>query len=942
MKRGLEIREKALVPEHQDIASSTGGLARLYVTMGRYAEAEQLLTRSMKIREKVLGASHPRYAGTLSTLAELYEAMGRFRDGETLYLKALDITEKTRGRNHPATARVMTSLASLYLSTGRYEDGEKLAREAITINEQKLGPEHVETARSMQVLARIYTAKGSYAEAEPLCKRVLGIREKVLSRDHPAVAESRNDLAAIYLASGRVAEAEEEYRKALAIQEKALGPDHLAVAETQNLLGTCLRAKGDLKAAEACYKRALEVREKAFGRDHPDVAESLDTLGGLLAATGRYQEAEDRFKTALAIREKIYGPERPAAAESDHNLGVLYRATGRYDASAHYLQKAYAIRVKTLGERHPLVASTARGLALLYAARGQDGESHRFFEKAVSIEGAKRENVFLLLSEREKLNYMKETESFFHQFVSHTARCPNLGDDAVRSTFDAWLQWKGAVMEAQGAHLRAAAASGSPKMRELFEELTETRREIAKLQASQWMTSDFEEAGKRLRALEQRKDGLEAELSSLSGEFAIVKKAGKADTARIAALLPRDSIYLDFAKVTMSDFRKGTVEGSRYLVFIVRSGAKPVVQLKDLGPAETVDLHVRAFLKTMNSARMGYVPDRKKLDKEGMALDGLLLKPLDAHLAGVGNLYLSPDGDLNLLPFEVLLGPDGVYGVERFRISYIAAGRDIVRLEAREGPSEKGRTALILADPDYDLGLTREERAAEEGKEGPSSPGTAGLGAFSRLPDTKKEADTIGEILAGRMRMPVTGYQDDKAVESVLLAARSPGVVHLATHGYFIGKDELPGKGAGSDGKVTTLRESPMFRSGLALAGINRSLREGKDEGMMSADKVMGLRLLGTDLVALSACETGVGDVESGEGVFGLKRAFVLSGARSVILSLWSVPSSETMTLMTGFYRLWAEGKAKAEALREAKLALMKKKANPFYWGAFILVGDPG
>jgi len=124
-----------------------------------------------------------------------------------------------------------------------------------------------------------------------------------------------------------------------------------------------------------------------------------------------------------------------------------------------------------------------------------------------------------------------------------------------------------------------------------------------------------------------------------------------------------------------------------------------------------------------------------------------------------------------------------------------------------------------------------------------------------------------------------------------------------------------------------------MLRSGLALTGVNLSmLREGKDEGIMSAAKVMGLRLTGTDLVVLSACETGLGDVQSGEGVFGLKRAFILSGAKAVILSLWSVPSKETMELMTMFYSLMADGKSKAEALRQAKLALMKTKANPFFW----------
>jgi CHAT domain-containing protein len=286
---------------------------------------------------------------------------------------------------------------------------------------------------------------------------------------------------------------------------------------------------------------------------------------------------------------------------------------------------------------------------------------------------------------------------------------------------------------------------------------------------------------------------------------------------------------------------------------------------------------------------------------------------------------MSPDGNLNLIPFETLVNAQGSYPIEKYKISYITAGRDIVRLEGREPHQEQGMVALILADPDYDLGLSAQEKQA-------SPPKPNELTSFSRLPDTKKEADTIQQILTDRMRVSVKNYQDEKAIEGVLNAAESPRIMHLATHGYFIQKDEA---------KQMLLKDNPMLRSGIALAGINLSLKEGKDEGIMSAEKVMGLRLMGTDLVVLSACETGVGDVQSGEGVFGLKRAFILSGAKAVILSLWSVPSEETMELMIRFYGLMADGKSKAEALRQAKLEMMKKKPNPFYWGAFILVGNP-
>jgi len=836
----------------------------------------------------------------------------------------------------------MTSLANLYLTMGKYEDAEGLVQKAVEVNRRKLGQDHSETAKSMQVMAELHMAKGQYSEAEPLAKRALGIREKTFTKDHPSVAESRLSLATLYKNSGRSADAESEYRKAIEIQEKIFGREHLDIAESVTLLGTLYKERGAFKEAEPFFRRALEIQEKAFGRDHPDIAESLDRLGDLLAATGRLGEAEQRYKTALEIREKVYGKDQPFIAESFHNLGVLNRMTGKYDASGHFLQKAYESRVRSLGTNHPKVALSAKELAVLYGIEGKHRESHRFFEQNNRIEAMKRDNVFLILSEREKLRYMKETEQSIHQFLSHSSSYLSADEKVLQETLNGWLQWKGAVMEAQGRHLAAVAASGDQRIKKLFEDLTRTRREIAKLQAAQWSGSTFKDIKETLADKEKLRDNIEATLSGMSKGFALQKKTGKANTETILRILPKNAVYLDFAKTGMFDFQKQAWKEQRYLVFILMPGGEPSIALLDLGPSENVDRHIEAYLKAMGSAKSGYVPGRTSLDKEAGELYGLLMKPLEKYVSHRDRLFISPDGNLNLIPFEVLRDPRGSYSIERYQISYISAGRDVSRFEESGAHGDQGVTALVLADPDYDFGLGSPERkngGGDREKTATSLPADKkNVMFFSRLPDTKSEADTIQKILTQKMGVTVRNYQNEKATESLLHSAESPTIVHLATHGYFIGKDET-GTSSGVD---QMLRDSPMFRSGLALAGINLSLREGRDEGIMSAEKVMGLKLTGTDLVVLSACETGVGDVEGGEGVFGLKRAFILSGARAVILSLWSVPSAETMELMTKFYSFMADGKSKAEALRQAKLDVMKNRPNPFFWGAFILVGNPG
>jgi CHAT domain-containing protein len=516
-------------------------------------------------------------------------------------------------------------------------------------------------------------------------------------------------------------------------------------------------------------------------------------------------------------------------------------------------------------------------------------------------------------------------------------------EKALEGTLNAWLQWKGAVMEAQGKHIESIVASGNTEIKAQYEELTRVRREIAKLQTTWRPDISFAETGKTLAEYEAHKETLEAKLSSLSRAFATDKQSGKADTETISRLLPDKTVYLDFARISFFNFEKKTWEKPRYFVFVLRKDEKPALALIDLGPAEAIDRHINDYLKAMASSRSGYVPRKKVLDSESVELHKLLLRPLAQFLVDRDHLFISPDGNLNLIPFEILLDEKDVYPIESAQISYISAGRDIVRFENDETPYKTGM-ALILADPDYDLGLTKEEIKQSQSPEiepAASDSKAYELTYFTRLPHTVQEANTIQQIIADRMHFSVQNFQDTQAVEAVLNAAESPSIMHLATHGYFIARNESMGSTKVMEPSLMSLRNNPMLRSGIVLTGVNLSLREGRDEGIMSAAKVMGLRLTGTDLVVLSACETGLGDVQSGEGVFGLKRAFILSGAKAVVLSLWSVPSKETMELMTTFYSLIADGKSKAEALRQAKLTMLKNKENPFFWGAFVLVGNP-
>ena len=282
LERALDIREKALGPEHPDVGQTLSGLALLYRTQGQYEQAEPLFQQALSIAEKALGPKHPNLAASFNNLAGLYRAQGQYAQAEPLYQRALSIHEKALGPEHPDVATNLNNLAVLYDAQGQYAQAEPLYQRALSIREKALGPEHPDLAASLNNLAGLYRTQGQYAQAKPLYQRALSIFEKILGSTHPDVATSLNNLALLHVAQGQYARAEPLYQRALTIKEKALGPAHPAVATSLNNLAVLYYAQRRYEQAEPLIKRALTIMEKALGVKHPDVITMRRNYAALL------------------------------------------------------------------------------------------------------------------------------------------------------------------------------------------------------------------------------------------------------------------------------------------------------------------------------------------------------------------------------------------------------------------------------------------------------------------------------------------------------------------------------------------------------------------------------------------------------------------------------------------------------------------------------------
>lgn len=586
------------------------------------------------------------------------------------------------------------------------------------------------------------------------------------------------------------------------------------------------------------------------------------------------------------------------------------------------------------GPLHPMMAATGDHLATRMAARGRHREAHQLFVEAAASHAEYREQVLSVLAESRKLDFVQNQEALLHRFLRHTAGFMARDPVAVRESFDAWLAWKGAVLDAQRRQFDAVAWSADPVIQGVWEELRKVRRELAGI----WLAGAGERGHEAFEAhfdrLLRRRESLEIRLSELSREFTLPSKAHRVDADSIAQLIPADSIYVDYARIDDFDFAAGRSVGARYLMYVLTPGAADPLRLIDLGRAEPIDAAVDEYL-----ARIRDQAPPGTLILPAQSLYEQLLAPAAEILTSCRHLLISPDASLHRLPFDSLRTQNGDYLVETLLITYLASGRDLLGWLR---PLTRSREAVVFADPDYDLDRTMgrvevgETTCTARNVRGVAdhSPGEPDPGLFKRLPGAREEGFVVSRILDQELGANVATYTADTALEEVLLNIRAPRVLHLATHGFFLA--DTPATAASEPEGLG----NPLLRSGIALAGANTSIAEGGHEGLVSAAKIVGLDVRGTELVVLSACSTARGDVRRGEGVFGLQRAFMAAGARTLLITRWQVEDEVIKEVMTEFYAGWAAGLSKAAALRQAQLKLLGRYPHPYHWAATFLVGD--
>lgn len=855
--------------------------------------------------------------------------------------QALEIYQRVYGPEHHSVAQALAAEAIAVLAAGAYEQASPLFERALAISRKDPGPEHRDTVSLMERYAVNLTRAGHYARAKVLQEEALAIAERQFGYEDTLTAQILNDLAQILVQMGDYPNAIQYHRRALAVMERRSGKDSLDVANTLVGMGNEARDAADYLNAKAYFERAAAVYEALLGARDTRVGGALDNLGQTLVLMKHFTEARAVLDRAFAIQTESLGARHPWTANVIQSQARLEAGVGNYQKAGELLRQNLEIWSQALGPEHPFtVASlTAYGDVL-----GHLGQYHEALATVLRAAEIRRDNIartVRTVEERQALSYAALQRASMDTALTIASR-PEASPGEREQTWDALIRSRTLVLDEMSARHRSLRESADPEMAALEQRLTADRNQITKLVLQGPGSLPLAEYTKRLEASRSAWEQAGTALAVKSASFRQQWTEQRAGFSEIQAALPAGSALVAYRRYRRTNYQAtGNSATDSYLAFVLPGpGRAPLVV--PLGAASRIEAMVTKWRGEIDRERGALGRSERENEAQcreaGAALRQAVWDPVQRRLGKAARLYVVPDGALQLVNFAALPASDGGYLVESGPlIQLLAAERDLTMPAFRPTASE----LLVVADPQFQaqpnalstaIAHTANYRGANS-----TCPDFASL-TFGRLPGSLAEAQAILGIWTSQGHG--TLLTGSRATEGALKSmAAGKRVVHIATHGFFL-DPQCP--------TSAVARENPLLRSGLALAGANQrqSAKAGEDDGILTAEEAATLDLADTEWVVLSGCDTGVGDVQSAEGVLGLRRAFQEAGARTLIASLWPVDDNEARGWMSTLYRArFHAGKSTAESVREAYLEQLRarrkagKSTHPFYWAGFVAVG---
>jgi CHAT domain-containing protein/tetratricopeptide (TPR) repeat protein len=974
----LQLKERLLAANDTRIARTLEDIGLVLQRKGEYEKSGVLVRRAASIQEAAR-VDHPAYARTQNLIAQQLWFEGRLIESREASERAVAVAERTLRPDHPTVALSLRYLAATLSTLGDLEHAKPLAERALAIAEKNYGANHHVTAEYLVTLGSAGLQEGDYTTARTYYRRALRIFETRYGLWHEFDATTLSMLARTDARLGDYASARREQSRAVAIHERVGGPNHPYVATALTELANVYRQDGRSAQALPLLERALAIREMNHGPDHRDVARTLTNMASTLAQVGQTTRARAAATRAIAIWERLEAPNAPDYATALGLYADLQARAGNYIAARDYYARAMAIRARAFGTSNPLFADAQAGFALALA---NTGDPWGAFTNAANAEATGRTHLRTMLRslpERQSLEYAAVRPRALDLVLSLTDQ-----SQATDLALDGVVRGRALVLDEMAARQRSerTAIEGTDPLRVAFSSAQQRLANLVVRGPGQMSSAQYatlvEDARRESelaeQALAERNSEFKAERSRAQLGLDDVRSSLPPDTALVSFVRYEQTIVAPTGASRTGASRSRSQRAPSYIAFILRANG-PAVAVK-LGAAQTIDSLVAEWRADIagEAGPAGAAPSPSRSRVSGLALRRLIWDPLTPHVAAARRVFIVPDGSLSLVPFAALPTGQRSYLIERAPVlHYLSAERDLVPSPVEGFGTGKG--LLALGGPAFDDATSF---GSGQGPLPPSSsssrrapivrPGGSGCDSvqaitFPSLSGTLKEVNEVSHLWAASTVSNAEGSRvlvGREASEPTLKQdAHRYRVLHFATHGFFL-RDTCPPAPAGtravgglvdmSNPQVARLTvENPLLLSGLALAGANHRQAAGpaEDDGILTAEEVASLDLGRVEWAVLSACDTGLGLIKAGEGVFGLRRAFQIAGARTVIMSLWSVEDDSTRLWMHALYESRLQRNlSTAEAMREASLSVLRARRAagqstiPFFWAAFVAAGD--
>lgn len=888
-------------------------VAKLQIQLGDYDDAATNIDKAIEVitlkKNRDYAESSPAYIDALETQARMYGIKGLFDEAES----NLSRTRKEISRAQVPIDEFSAAqeLSSLYIQLGQFSQTDKLLNKLLEEYQRLYGPNSIRLIEPLVNRGRILLAKGDYTEADRVARRANEIATNTYGENSTKTAPTLKLLGDINYTLGDYEKAEDNMRKAVASQEKQFGRQHIEVAKSVSQLALIKFHKGDdRKMVEKLMLEARDIIADKLGKDNPQYAEILKNVAVLYISEGKYDIAFNSLTVAENIWRTKTGTKNNINAASIYTLtGDVYYQLKNYGKAEEFYNKAKKLYESFFSANHPEYVKVLSKLSKVYYMGKNYKQSKRLIDQALMNYEDYIKKFFPALSEREKAKYWNTIKGDFEFY--NTLAFSNLDDfkDLTGRVYNAQLMTKALLL------------SNSIKMRERILNSTD---EPLKNQYNDWiqkkelLTIALSMSPAQLLeneinpvALTQEVEHLERELSQKSELF-----SQNFDTKRIVfedvkkALQPNEvAVEIVRYRYFNHTFTDSVIYAALYLTS--KLDKPKAIILKDGSNLES-----RYFRYYRNSI-IGRVSDQYSYN--------VYWKPIVDEVGQTSTIYLSADGVYNQINLEAIPSPDGRFVIDNANIVLVSNTKDIYLRKVKSRPSASENTASVFGNPTFYLTASAANRKD-----------------ITPLPGTEKEVSQLQHILSQK-GWNTNEYIEKLAAEEQIKELNSPRVLHIATHGLYKPAEEIS-LSKQIEGAEAYLAQNPLMRSGLLLKGAGDILAKTDfnyniDNGILTAQEAMSLNLDRTDFVVLSACETGLGDLEWGEGVYGLQRAFLTAGAKVLIMSMFKVDDEATQKLMSKFYLKWSNTNNLRQSFIDAKKELRVEYPDPIFWGAFMMIG---